>query len=261
MANILSGLLGQQRIPNFSNPSLGDLIQQTQANVPAAADLDASFNARLAPQLMDTQLGVERQYDPNAAAVRSGASHAILDQLNLGGSLPPDVQAAILQAGFQTGQGAGVGPSGAGRNLVARDIGTTSQDLLNQRIGQAANWARSGPSLNQLYSPTVDITPGSMMGFNTARTNAQNNYDQMVAQLKTANDFNAINTPIQIGSAAAGTAVGSAFGTTGMGSGFSSILKGVGGGSGAMQGMSGASFGNNGGVWNAAGNAVRPIPA
>lgn len=62
---------------------------------------------------------------------------SILQSLNRGGKLDPDVQAQAVQAALQKAGAAGISGSGAGRGLVARDLGLTSLGLLQQRQNQA----------------------------------------------------------------------------------------------------------------------------
>lgn len=64
---------------------------------------------------------------------------SILQSLNRGGQLDPDVQAQAVQAALQKGGTAGISGSGAGRGLVARDLGLTSLGLLQQRQQMAMN--------------------------------------------------------------------------------------------------------------------------
>lgn len=236
MANILAGLLGQQRIPEFSNPTFSDVISQIRGQLADSTALELDYNHRMAAPLVQIQREAENAYDPLQGALREATTSSILNDLNLGGGLPPDVMASILQSGYERGAASGLGGSGSGRSLVARDLGLTSLDLLRNRQDRAASYSRSAPSLDQLYTPTQEFTPGAIAGFNTNRNNAQNAYQQLVASLKSTNDFNAINTPIQIGSQAAGTAVGAAFGTNSMGG----VLQGMNmGGAGSTPALAG----------------------
>lgn len=79
--------------------------------------------------------------DPGAAVnnpLTVGSLNSILNSLNKGGKLDPDVQAQAVQAALQKGGAAGISGSGTGRGLVARDLGLTSLQLLQSRQNQAA---------------------------------------------------------------------------------------------------------------------------
>jgi hypothetical protein len=61
----------------------------------------------------------------------------IMGQLNLGGKLDAETQAAATRAALQGAGSAGISGSGAARGLVARDLGLTSLALNNSRIQNA----------------------------------------------------------------------------------------------------------------------------
>ncbi len=84
---------------------------------------------------------------PQSNSLLSESADSILQQLRLGGGLPADVQSQITRAALSHAGQAGLGGSFAGRGLVARDIGTTSLALINQRQ-QAA--MQAGGLLDQL---------------------------------------------------------------------------------------------------------------
>ena len=61
----------------------------------------------------------------------------IMGQLNLGGKLDAETQAAATRGALQGAGSAGISGSGAARGLVARDLGLTSLALNNSRIQNA----------------------------------------------------------------------------------------------------------------------------
>ena len=71
----------------------------------------------------------------------------ILSNLRMGGNLDPETQNAAARNALQTGGAAGISGSGAGRGLVARDLGLTSLQLRTQREQQALS---AGSNLSQL---------------------------------------------------------------------------------------------------------------
>lgn len=65
------------------------------------------------------------------------STDSILKQLQLGGKLDPETQAAVTKAALENGGTAGISGSGAGRGLVARDLGLTSLSLISARQNAA----------------------------------------------------------------------------------------------------------------------------
>lgn len=81
--------------------------------------------------------------NPGAALnnpLTTAANSSILQSLNMGGALDPATQQAVTQGALEAGGTAGISGSGAGRGLVARDLGLTSLQLLSSRQ-QAASAA------------------------------------------------------------------------------------------------------------------------
>lgn len=73
----------------------------------------------------------------------------------LAGNIPADVSEAVQRSAAARALGAGYGGSGMHRNLVARDLGTTSLGLQ----GQGLSW------LNALRSLSPTVTPQSAFNF------------------------------------------------------------------------------------------------
>lgn len=87
---------------------------------------------------------------------RTGNAAALLR-----GELPPDVEAAVMRSGAGRALEGGFGGSAAGRNLVARDLGRTSLDLMNLGGQQFQGILGSTP---QSGMANYDITPGDVIG-------------------------------------------------------------------------------------------------
>lgn len=77
------------------------------------------------------------------------------------GELPPDVEAAVRRSSAGRALEGGFGGSAAGRNLVARDLGRTSLDLMNLGGQQFQGILGSTP---QSAMANYDITPGDVIG-------------------------------------------------------------------------------------------------
>jgi hypothetical protein len=140
----------------------------------------------------------------------------------------------------------GLTGSGAGRGLVARDLGLTALDLLNQRIGNAGEWTRSSPLPGQLYQPINDVTPGFGLSYESARNNAQNAFSQYANQIRNQNTQNLIDRPLGMAANTAGTVLGAMFGTGGFGGGGMGSMFGGGGGGGSSPTVAPGSFGGAG---------------
>jgi len=77
------------------------------------------------------------------------------------GELPPDVEAAIYRSGAGRALEGGYGGSAAGRNLVARDLGRTSLDLM--QLG-GRNFESILGSTPQSGIANYDISPQDVIG-------------------------------------------------------------------------------------------------
>lgn len=128
---------------------------QTQINLenellPGTARLRAGSNA-LNAQLASGGTQAQRQQaallaqgpltDASSAVdnpLTMSSMSSILQSLNRGGKLDADAQAQAVQAALQKGGAAGISGSGAGRGLVARDLGLTAMQVLQGRQNQAA---------------------------------------------------------------------------------------------------------------------------
>lgn len=128
------------------------------------------------------------------------STDSILKQLQMGGKLDPETQAAVTKASLEAGGTAGISGSGAGRGLVARDLGLTSLSLLTSRqnaaltggqaltsdlstrYGIASNAAAqdANNSLNiaslidKRAMPDSGISSGSLVDLLVGQNNAQN---------------------------------------------------------------------------------------
>lgn len=175
------------------------MLAKVAAAAPGVGAANLAYNEAMAPGMARLNRQVENIYDPNQGGLREATTKSILDQLNLGGELPPDVQAAVLRAGFEKGQSGGLGGSFAGRNLVGRDLGLTSLDLLNKRIGTAAQYTRSAPTPGALYSPqNIGFQPSDVGSIEIANQNAQNAAAIYKSQIEAHNARNLWEAPMNL---------------------------------------------------------------
>ncbi len=166
MADVFSDLFGaitgQQKAAPYTQSDTGALLAEAG---PMAGAANIAYNNQLAPAYRKILLDNEAAFDPNAAALRQGTTTNILDQLNMGSSLPADLQQQVIQNALQGSAASGFGMSPGGRGLVARDLGLTGLDLLNSRINNAANYGLKNSQMGMsLYQPQEAFNPMEVAG-------------------------------------------------------------------------------------------------
>lgn len=158
------------------SPEVG--LLRTAANNGVLGQLGQSQGETQALSMLQGRLGQE--INPNQFAANSPlldeSIAAARQQLALGDKLPQDVQnlvmrTALAHAGQVGGAGGGLG---LGRDIAARDLGLTSLDLLNQRIGQAGQLGQAQLGQNQF---------NSNLASNTTQFNS-NNLLNMIQQIQ-----------------------------------------------------------------------------
>ena len=151
----------------------------------------------------------------SANPLLQASANSLMQQLGLGGKLDPQTQAAAAQAALQQGGSSGISGSGAGRGLVAKDLGLTSLSLLQNRQSAAlsggtalsndyatrlglANSVASqqtnqtlglGSLLNNTALPSSGLDPGSIASLYVGQSNtaSQNAYNQAAIQTQQNN--------------------------------------------------------------------------
>lgn len=125
------------RLRTVNNQSLTDFASGNTAGFQARDGLLTSIGNPVANSSVSTN------------PLLQAATESIMGQLKLGGTLGKDVQAQAMQAALEKGGAAGISGSGAGRGLVARDLGLTSLGLLQQRqqAAQAAGATQASLAL------------------------------------------------------------------------------------------------------------------
>jgi len=109
-----------------------------------------------------------------------------LIQSRLSGELPSDVSRAVSQSAAGRAMGMGIGGSGLGRNLTARDLGITSMDIQNQGFTQALNFIqsqRSAGMVNPMSVSSMFVTPQQRMEMQFAQNQAEFQRNLMQAQV------------------------------------------------------------------------------
>lgn len=152
--DVLGAFSGQQATPQQTIIPTGDLLGQASGLLTSQiAPATIAYNQALAGPLTDIQLGVERQYNPYAFDVRSGAYKSILDELNLGNTVPAELQDLVTQRTLEGNTASGAGTSNLGDIFGARSLLSAGLDLGRQRRMDALGAASASPSLNELYQP------------------------------------------------------------------------------------------------------------
>jgi hypothetical protein len=112
---------GTAQLRNQADFGLGQISNQSTAG----------FQAR--NSILDGMTNPVADSSVSSNPLLQGAQDRILGQLNLGGKLDAETQAAVTRGALSGAGSAGISGSGAGQGLVARDLGLTSLGLQNQR--------------------------------------------------------------------------------------------------------------------------------
>jgi hypothetical protein len=166
-------------------------------------------------------IALEKQYSPGVAASREGLQTQIAAELKQGGNLSADARNAIASSGL-AGAGAS-GIPGAGMPMTAARLGTSAQDLINQRQAKASSLLGA----NQL--PTSGIDPGSLASLLVANNTQANNFDLA----KAGANMNLTNSNLQVNAAG------------GAGQNLGSLVQGQSGNLGQLAGGLGSLFKGN----------------
>lgn len=270
-SDLFGGLTGQQVAPQQTIIPTNQLLQQSYGtlNGVVAPGL-VGFNQALAPGLTDVQLGVTNQIDPSILANYRGANASILDQLNLGSSMSPELQNEITRNLLATNSATGFGASAGGVGGIQYQTAIDKQNLLRQRQQDALAAGTGGLAIsNRMYDPAQYTQLGAGLASGIASDiqdvqAAQDRVANVQENIRRQNFASLINTGGRIlggiaggvagsfiGNPAGGAMAGSAIGgqlytgssVAGMqqpqsqqGGGFTSILSGLFGGGGAIGG-------------------------
>jgi len=191
----LTDLFGSKpNVPTLTPIDMGQVQQKTiaqnQAALPGAEALGGQVNQFNQDQLLKMLRTAIPGFDQQRADVSSN-----IEQY-LQGQIPEDVQSAISRADTARGLSLGVGGSGLGRDLVARDLGLTSLKLTEQGISSAENWMRLGATAftpAQFNVSSMFYTPQQGLAFATEERSAQFQRQWM------QNQIDAMPDPVTVG--------------------------------------------------------------
>lgn len=171
----LSDLFGSKpTVPSLPALNLGTEQQNAIAgnikSLPASEQLVGAANQFNQSQI---QSMLEKAI-PNYNAI-TGQAGSTIDSL-LKGEIPVDVSAAVQNSDAAKALGGGYGGSGMHGDLVARDLGLTSLDLVTKGLTSAESWIGM---MDKLYAPgTVNVssmfvTPAQQASFDVEERNSQ----------------------------------------------------------------------------------------
>lgn len=186
MASFLENVFGSRpSVPAYEAVSAEqeqlNAIQGNLAALPGASDLASRVNTF-------NQAELDRLYEmalPGYDSIRDslGANYASLAR----GEIPQDVQDAIGRSGAARALGGGYGGTGMGRNLIARDLGLTSLDLMGYATNATQRW------LSTAAAPRFDVSsmffsPAQRLGHAVNERNFKFQRDWLNAQIEAAPD-------------------------------------------------------------------------
>lgn len=227
----MSAIFGSKPVvPNLPTVSLAGeqqaSIAANQAALPGAEALASStnaFNQQQLTQMLNTMIpgfsNQSAQLSKNTSAMLSG-------------EIPADVSEAISQSGAARSLGGGYAGSGMGRDLVARDLGLTSLNLMQQGQNSLESWTGEMAKIaepGQFSVQSAFITPEQEYQATNEQNQEQFQRNWMQSQIAAAPD------PVQSGLFKMGASMMGA----GMGSESFGTLFGGGGGGGGGDDMPG----------------------
>jgi hypothetical protein len=128
-------------VPKYDRVNFDDL--RNKVNTQVKANFDDSWT-------------YEAQKRPDLNQVRHNYPTQVRADLDLGGQLRSDTQDQVVNAALHGASNAGIVDSNAGRGLVAKDIGLTSETLRQQRMDRAGNLIQTEPQ------DFIGLTPGQL---------------------------------------------------------------------------------------------------
>lgn len=267
-SDLFNGLTGQQSTPQQTIIPTDELLGQTnQLLTSKIAPGTIAYNQALAPGMTDVGLGVTNQFDPSVLQNLRGAQSSILNQLNLGTQMDPQLQAEITRNLLATNAATGFGASAGGVGNILYQTAIDKQNLLRQRQQDALNAGSQGFQLSrELYQPTLPYgqSPGFALSSDIRSVQAaKDDYANLVENTRLQNFKSLINTAGRITGTVIGGIYGGAAGAqmggqvggslyTGSGVAGYNNQQGSGGGGGMLGGLFG---GSNGGFGRFTGGA------
>jgi hypothetical protein len=280
LGDLFDSVTGQQATPQRTIIPTQDLLRNGLSTAASLSPQVKALNEAYQPIQTGNQLASEKQvFGDSANQLQKGAYQSILDQLNMGEKVSPELQDLVTTNTLQQLGNSGVGTSDIGKIFGARSLLSAGLDLGKQRRAEAMGAVEALPS--STYRPqTIGIPdPMQVSGMLDQEQAAKDDYDNLKENIRRSNFSSLINTGGRIlgtvaggifggpmGAQMGGQIGGSVLGHTGVagyggsqgggggggsgGGGFTSILSGLfGGGEGGFSGGAGMNYaGPNGSV-------------
>lgn len=161
--DFITDLFGQtQEVPQQTIIPTSELLNQTYGQLGSALPGQLAYDQRLALGNAGNQLAYEGAINPFAAPVRTGAYKSILDNLNLGYSVPQDLQDLITTNTLQSNSMSGLGASQAGDLFGSRSLLSAGLNLQRQRQQDALDASRGLALTGAGFTPTPSINAGAV---------------------------------------------------------------------------------------------------
>lgn len=208
-SDLFDSITNQQATPQQTIIPTTDLLNQGYNTATGLAPQVSALNQAYQPIITGNQLASENQVFGSAAnQLQRGAYQSILDNLNLGNTVSPDLQDLITTNTLQQLGRSGIGSADAGKLFGARSLLSAGLDLGASRRNEALNASSMLPSSRM--TPQVQGIPDPM-GIANAIQGEQAAKDQFanIAENTRRNNFSAL---INTGGRILGTAVGAYFG-------------------------------------------------
>lgn len=231
-------IFGQQELGDYDQVSSADLLGRAQSLLPQIG----SFNQAVGQQQVGL-IPIEQQlragrFGSAINPLQEAYTSNILANLNLGSSLPQDLQQEVIRGALQGSAASGFGLSPGGRALVGRDLGLSSYNIGKDRRNEALNALQAFPG-QRVEGQLNPITALNLERNSIDEANFRRSQEAGLRNANRAAIISSISEYAKLGGAVIGTAVGSAFGTTGWGSSLGGVMGGLGGAMGSA-GASGA---------------------
>lgn len=207
IGDIFGGGGGDQQQPQIM--STQDLINQTYGTLQSTIPGVTAYNQALQPLFTGLQLSSENQvFGPAANQLQQGTYQSILDQLNMGESLSPELTADITRKLLESGSTTGFGASPGGIGNIILQTALEGERRGQMRRNEALGAVNLLPSSRYQFQPQGLFTPqqiaGDIRGVQAAEQEAA-----AFAAAQQEQEFNQLfSTGLQI----AGTVAGGIFG-------------------------------------------------
>jgi len=268
-SDLFDSITGQQAMPQQTIIPTGELLGRGYSTATGLAPQVAALNQAYQPIITGNQLASENQvFGPSANQLQKNTYSSILDELNLGNSVSPELQDLITTNTLQQLGTSGIGTADAGKLFGARSLLSAGLDLGAQRRNEALRATGMLPSSSMTPNVIGIPDPMSISGMIDQETAQRDNLANLQENIRRSNFSSLINTGGKILGTVAGGIFGGGIGAQmggsiggsliqgssvagygnkgqgGSGGGFTSILSGLGGMGG---GGAGGSFGGGGG--------------